>query len=97
MTPEGKVKAKVRKFLDSLDRTWYYMPVARGMGVMGIPDFVGVSHGRFFCIEAKAGTARPTLRQTLILSKITLAGGAVFVINEDNLNELEEMKSWAKH
>lgn len=66
MTPEGRVKAAIRKAL--LDRGfwqagrqrpesvagWFYMPVSNGMGVHGIPDFVCCLDGRMFVIEAKA-------------------------------------------
>jgi hypothetical protein len=89
MTPEGRVKASVKKFLADTPKTWYFMPVLRGMGVMGIPDFVGVTNGKFFAIETKAGSAKPNLRQQLILDAIEAAGGLVLVVNENNLEGLE--------
>jgi hypothetical protein len=90
MTPEGRVKKDIRKVLDSLN-AWYYMPVSRGMGVMGIPDFIGCLSGRFFAIEAKANGGKPTLRQTLIMGAIRRAGGLVFIIDESNVEGLARL------
>jgi hypothetical protein len=53
MTPEGKVKAAVKKRLKELG-IWYYMPVQNGMGVVGIPDFICCWNGLFMAIETKA-------------------------------------------
>lgn len=55
MTPEGKVKAGVTKFLDALGNDcWYFMPMMMGYGRKGIPDIVGCYKGQFFAIECKA-------------------------------------------
>ena len=54
MTPEGKVKDKIRKFLKELPRCWHFAPVSNGMGVAGIPDILCVIDGRFVGIECKA-------------------------------------------
>ena len=59
MTPEGKVKADVKKFLKAIG-AYFYMPVQNGMGVVGIPDIVGCYRGRFFGIETKAPNKTPT-------------------------------------
>lgn len=65
MTPEGKVKAQVKKFLNERN-IWSFMPVQNGMGVVGIPDIiccvpvtitqdmVGKTIGGFMAIETKA-------------------------------------------
>lgn len=39
-TPEGKVKAAVRKRLKALGY-WHYFPVQNGLGCVGIPDVIG--------------------------------------------------------
>jgi hypothetical protein len=65
MTPEGKVKSDVKKYLDKADAA-YYMPVQNGMGCVGVPDIVacvpveitqnmvGQTIGVFAGIETKA-------------------------------------------
>jgi hypothetical protein len=60
-TPEGRVKSKVKKILDSKGHDlFYYMPVQNGMGVVGIPDIVGCYKGKFIAIETKKPNKNPT-------------------------------------
>jgi len=55
VTPEGKVKYKLVKFLNSLEpRPYMFFPVPGGYGRSGIPDIVGCWKGRMFAIECKA-------------------------------------------
>lgn len=86
-TPESKVKAQIKKLLNATD-AWYFMPIP--LYNRGIPDFIGVYRGQLFAVEAKAGKNKPTGLQELVLAKIRAAGGAGFVINETNLQELEQ-------
>lgn len=94
MTPEGKVKAEVRKYLVSIGcrpaggktseggvNGWFYFPVQNGMGVVGIPDIVGCYKGRFFAIETKAPGKKKNLskNQSLRIKEITDAQGVVIV------------------
>jgi hypothetical protein len=53
MTPEAKVKAKIKKILLTHD-IWYAMPHGAGYGNAGIPDFLCCHKGKFIAIEAKA-------------------------------------------
>lgn len=90
MTPEGKVKARIKAILSELG-AYYFMPPANGFGRAGVPDIVGCLNGRFFAIEAKAGKGKTTALQERELKKIKEAGGLALVVNEENLNELEGM------
>lgn len=55
MTPEGKVKADICEFLDSLgEQCWYFKPMMMGYGRKGIPDIIGCFRSRFFSVEVKA-------------------------------------------
>lgn len=89
MTPEGKVKAKVVKLLKQYG-VYYFFPATHGYGRSGVPDIVCCFRGRFLAIECKAGKNQPTLLQQREINDIRLAGGKVFVINEDNVDQLEE-------
>jgi hypothetical protein len=89
MTPEGKVKAKVRKKLDEA-KAYYFMPATGGYGKSGVPDIVACVNGWFIGIECKAGTNKPTALQQNNLNAIKASGGTALVINENNINELED-------
>lgn len=90
MTPEAKVKKKVRDLLEKYG-AYYAMPVTGGYGASGVPDFLVCHHGRFIGIECKAGTNKATALQISNMQKIELAGGATVVINETNLASLVEL------
>lgn len=92
MTPEGRVKEAIKKYLTAkgvwfagkaappVVTGWMYMPVTNGMGVTGIPDFCGVYKNRPLYIEAKADASKtPTDNQLQRHKEITLAGGVVVV------------------
>lgn len=87
-TPEGRVKAAVKKRLKDLG-VWYYMPVQNGMGVVGIPDFICCHNGKFVAIETKAPGKRGNLsaNQERQIMNIHEAGGAAIVV--DAVEQLE--------
>jgi hypothetical protein len=79
-TPEGRVKAEIRKVLDKYKPSLYYdMPVPYGYGKSTL-DFVGWFKGRPFAIEAKRAGKQPTDRQEGIIHDMLLAGATVFCI-----------------
>lgn len=88
MTPERKVKAKVRSLLIA-HNVWFFMPIP--MYNRGIPDFICCLRGKFIGIETKAGRGKLSELQRLTLLDIERAGGYVLVVNEDNLSSLEEL------
>ena len=87
MTPEGKVKARAKKILDSLG-AYYFMPATGGFGRSGVPDIVGCLNGVFLGIECKAGTNKPTALQLKEMKKVMDAKGYCVVVNEDNVEGL---------
>lgn len=104
MTPEGKVKLDIKKWLfdhgliragstkehwPENPRGWYYMPMQNGMGVHGIPDFICCVAGKFISIEAKAPGKEPTENQKDRGDEINLAGGTWIVV--DNIQTLNEI------
>lgn len=90
LTPEAKVKAKIKKIL--IDAGVYYaMPVTGGFGNSGVPDFLCCVNGRFLAIEAKAGRGKTTALQDKHLNDIQLAGGVATIVDETKLNALEEI------
>lgn len=79
MTPEGKVKAKIKRILNRAG-AYYFMPVQTGYGVPTL-DFLCFHVGNGFAIEAKAPGKKPTKRQEAIIHDIQLAEVEVFVID----------------
>lgn len=99
-TPEAKVKEAIKKLLDGMG-FWkagtpkpkvpvvgtYYMPVSNGMGVNGIPDFVGCwkafgPWGIRFDVEAKGPDGAPSPNQLKRHEEIREAGGVVLIISD---------------
>lgn len=90
MTPEGKIKAKVKKLLDPRKPKLYYdMPVPGGYGRSSL-DFVGCYYGRYFAVETKKPKGRLTERQEGTRDDMRAAGGMVFeVIGDEGLDALD--------
>lgn len=89
MTPEGKVKAKVRKLLKRYP-VYSNWPVPCGYGTPML-DCIGALAGRCFAIETKAPGKTPTPRQEQTIAEMQAAGIEVFVIDgDDGITKLEE-------
>lgn len=88
MTPEAKVKKKVKAILDELG-AYHFFPLMGGFGRAGVPDIIGCYQGCFFAIECKAGSNKTTELQERELEKIRRAGGVAIVINEGNLEDVK--------
>lgn len=81
-TPEGRVKAAVKRFLDK-EEVYYFMPVSNGMGRHGIPDIICCVNGRFFAIECKANGGKPTALQEREMQNIVHARGFAIVVTDE--------------
>lgn len=106
MTPEGKVKAAVDELLTEFglisagksatatdaNTGWYFKPVSNGMGVHGIPDYLGNYNSLFFAIETKVEGKDPTALQAHQLNAIALSGGQIFVVR--GRDDLANLRSW---
>jgi Holliday junction resolvase len=90
VTPEGKVKAKVKKYLTEMG-CYYAMPATGGYGLSGTPDFLICYRGMFVAIECKANGNKPTALQEAALQRIRDAKGMALVIDETNVDDLKEL------
>lgn len=98
MTPEGRVKDQVTKWLKAR-LFWHFKPVSNGMGAHGIPDFVccapvvitpdmvGQTLGLFVGIETKAPgkTGSVSALQKHQIEAIRAAGGVAVVADDVEL------------
>ena len=95
MTPEGKVKLKVKKVLKKyrmLYGLYSNWPVPCGYGTPML-DCVGCFYGLFFAIETKKLGGKLTPRQRQTVEEQRASGAKVFIIDGD-ITELEE---WLEH
>jgi len=102
-TPESKIKAIVKRRLEKEyhfsepSSCYQFCPVQNGMGAPGL-DFFLCIHGKFFAIETKkrgvgftsweANDLKATDRQLVTMNQVRSAGGAAYVVdNEESLEE----------
>lgn len=84
MTPEGRVKAKVKKALDQLgEECWRFMPVQSGYGSVAL-DFLLAIRGRFVAIETKTKGKTLTPLQESTKAAMEAAGALVFVVDDES-------------
>lgn len=94
MTPEAKVKAKIKAVLKE-EEIYYAMPIGTGYGNSGVPDFLCCVNGRFLGVEAKANGGKPTELQKKNMMDITSSGGVAVVINE-NASDMQYLRELIK-
>jgi len=95
MTPEGKVKKRVKEILKEMG-AYYAMPMGTGFSSSGTPDFLICKGGLFYGIECKANGGKPTALQLKHLDDIRKAGGIALVIDETNVETLRKELSNGK-
>ncbi len=77
MTPEGKVKAEIKAYLDSIG-AYHFWPVQMGMGAATV-DCLACINGIFFAIEVKRPGGKATKRQLLTIKAVGDAKGIAFI------------------
>lgn len=89
MTPEGKVKERVKRMLakfrynaDGVEVMDTFWPVPNGMGSSHL-DCIVCFYGWYIAIETKAPGKKPTPRQEQRIASVTRAQGIVLVIDGD--------------
>ena len=91
MTPEGRVKAKVKRELAALAQDGYrvytFRPVQNGMGAPSL-DILNCINGWFVAIETKAPGKLLTDRQQTTATQMHEAGALVLVVSDDATLEL---------
>lgn len=84
MTPEGRVKQKVKAAIKALPFPVYsFMPVQTGFGSVSL-DFLYCIRGRFVAIETKAPGKKLTPLQNSTKADIEAAGGIVLIVSDDD-------------
>jgi hypothetical protein len=80
-TPEGKVKAAIKAYLNALG-AFHRWPVSNGMGADQL-DCYGCHCGLYFTIEVKRDDkpVKATARQLAHIERVKAAGGIAIVAN----------------
>ena len=88
MTPEAKVKAKIKAALKARG-AWFCSPIGTGWGTQGVPDILACYRGQFLGIEVKAPGCinRLTELQKDQLFAIGIAGGYSLVADDPAIVE----------
>ena len=95
MTPESKIKQKIRAVLATYQEhgVYYFMPVPGGFGRSSL-DYLGFLMGHGFAIEAKREGGEPTNRQKAEIARIERSHTPVFVISD--VASLTEFNEWCQ-
>jgi len=88
MTPEGKIKAAIKRLLAKY-KHYGWWPVPCGYGQNSL-DWIGCINGKFVAVEAKAPGKKLTPLQWSTFNRIKENKGEVFVI--DGLESLEQFR-----
>lgn len=94
MTPEAKVKEKIRQWLIvNMPGAWRYAPPGGAFGRGGVPDRLGLWRGVFFAIEVKRDhSVKPTALQMKELKDIQKNGGIAAVLFGFEIHKLERIR-----
>jgi pyruvate-formate lyase-activating enzyme len=79
MTPEGKVKTRVKNMLNAYG-AYHFWPVQTGMGARTL-DCLGCHNGRSFAIETKAPGKKMTEQQKAIAERMEYSRCKVFTVS----------------
>ncbi len=102
MTPEGKVKKAAREMfarrglqrigadpVEGVVRGSYFMTQNMGLGVSGLPDFIGSLDGKPFGAEAKAPNGKATTIQLERHDEMRATGWLIFLFDDVKVLEQE--------
>jgi hypothetical protein len=95
MTPENKVKTKLKELLDAYS-IFHWPAAASPYGVAGVPDRFAIVRGRCIGLEVKAPGKKPTPLQLEFGRRMQRSGALWFLIDGDEAlshlkQELEAM------
>jgi hypothetical protein len=86
-TPEGKIQAKIIKYLK--EKKIFHFRYNAVSSSFGLPDLILIYNGRFIGLEVKTETGRPTELQLRMQIAIRMAGGVYeFVTSVKQVEEI---------
>lgn len=98
MTPEGKVKVKIKAwYKENLPGHWRVSPRGGPFGKQGCSDDVICYLGFFLAVEVKSDTGELTPLQVKNLRDVQAAGGVAAVVKGFDVQRLEKIKQIIEH
>lgn len=88
--PEKEFENKVKKYLDTLPKCWYFKFWAGPYSRSGIPDIIALISGKFVAIELKAPKGKPSELQKRNIRLINEAGGWGLILYPSQFEEFKE-------
>lgn len=79
MQPEAKIVKKIREYLDTFPKSFFFKIHGSATMMAGLPDLIGCFDGKFVGIEVKQPGQKPSARQLYVHRLIEKAGGLVVV------------------
>ncbi|MCR1933557.1 VRR-NUC domain-containing protein [Clostridium tepidum] len=77
---EKQFENKIKDFLKSLPKTWFFKYWAGPMSKAGIPDIICCCNGHFVGIEVKAPNGKPSTLQKRNIKAIQECGGVGYIL-----------------
>ena len=77
---EKQFENKIKDFLKSLPKTWFFKYWVGPMSKAGIPDIIACVNGTFVAIEVKAPNGKPSELQKRNIRLIRECGGVAYIL-----------------
>lgn len=85
---EKAFENKIKAYLKTLPRTWFFKHWGGGLAPAGIPDIIACVNGRFVGIEVKADNGRPSPLQVDKIACINDSGGYGVIVHPKDWDTL---------
>jgi Holliday junction resolvase len=91
MAAEKNFENKVKKYLR--DQNCWYIKYWAGPKFTkdGVPDILACCSGKFFALEVKASSGKPSLLQLVTLEKIRNSGGYGILLYPEDFNGFQQL------
>jgi len=94
VTPEGKVKMFVRKYMrEHFPGHFYYSPMGGAFGKAGMPDHIYLWKGILIGIEIKADKGRLSDLQSETLKQMSAQGALCAVVYGKDIAKMDRIKA----
>lgn len=93
ITPEGKVKQFIKKYMKSeFPNAWQYCPMGGAFGKAGVPDFLYLISGVLVGIEAKAEHGKLSQLQELTMKQMITQGAICAVVYGKDTAKMDRIR-----